>query len=380
MKTSIFYLLVLGVLLCHSCSVANIGNIRDVTMYVTQDYVPLSTLAQPFEYIQLKDCGPQSIIREADKLVYLKDRVYVFDDTNDVIICYDLQGRLITSTHKYIGHGRNEYVHISDMSFDESDSLLYVLCDTPSAIMVLDAKLNIVSLHPIPLMPLEMCVSSSHILTMSVNHKDEMFEIHTFDKHHLDKQPQLLQTSKVVADRIMGLGRLLHTTHGECWAALPFDNCLYKIEDGKIAETFRIDFGEKWYSGKKLKTNDFLAENMDKVWIIQNMQRSDSLLWFNTNTEELYCLDTKNATCQCYNVIVHDSIPFASQMLIPQQRADNCLSFRIIPSFVNSYAKNIEKQLPRDKENKIYDLCKQFQNDNNALLIQWKPNERQRHY
>ena len=48
----------------------------------------------------------------------------------------------------------------------------------------------------------------------------------------------------------------IHTTHGECWAALPFDNCLYKIEDGKIAETFRIDFGEKWYSGKKLKTND----------------------------------------------------------------------------------------------------------------------------
>ena len=371
MKLNILYcfLIVIG---CYSCAATKSEKIEDVTLQIHPNYVPASSLVMPSNIIQLKDDGPQSIIGEIDKIIYWGEDVYIFDDTHDMISCFDSEGQLKASTKKYIGHGKNEYVHLVDVSFDEVDSLLYVLCDTPSEIMVFDKGLNVVSVHSLSLMPLEMCVNSNQILLFSVNHDKGVYEIHTLDKHHLNESPNLLLTSEILVDRIMGLGKNVLSTQGECWIALPFNNCLYKIEDGKIGETYRVLFEDKWFVKRGGKARDFLEENTDKVWTIQNMQRMGALLWFNSNTEDIYCLDIHKGVCHCYSAMVHDAIPFATQLMIPQQGKKDCISFRVFPEFINSYVKKMEKHHLEGKEHDLYVAAKKYQKEKNAMIIDWK--------
>ncbi len=359
---------------CYSCAVVKSEIVEEVTMQIHPNYVPVSTLVKPSDIIQLKDGGPQSIIGEVDKIIYWNEDVYVFDETHDIISCYNPEGQIKASTQKHIGHGKNEYVHLADVSFDEVDSLLYVLCDTPSQIMIFDKELNVVSAHPLSLMPLELCVNSNHILLFSVNHDKGRFEIHTLDKCHLDESPKLLLTSEILVDRIMGMGKNVLSTQGECWIEFPFNDCLYKIEDGKVGETYRIMFEDKWFTGGERKAKDFLEENTDRVWTMQNMQRMGPLLWFNSNTEDIYCLDIQKGICHCYSALVHDSIPFATQLMIPQQGKRDCVSFRIFPAFINSYVKNVEKNHSEEEESDIYVAAKKFQRENNAMIVNWTLN------
>ncbi len=371
MKLNILYCFLIAIG-CYSCAATKSEKIEDVTLQIHPNYVPASSLVIPSNIIQLKDSGPQSIIGEIDKIIYWGEDVYIFDDTHDMISCFDSEGQIKASTKKYIGHGKNEYVHLVDVSFDEVDSLLYVLCDTPSEIMVFDKGLNVVSVHPLSLMPLEMCVNSNHILLFSVNHDKGVYEIHTLDKRHLNESPNLLLTSEILVDRIMGLGKNVLSTQGECWIALPFNNCLYKIEDGKIGETYRVLFEDKWFVERGGKARDFLEENTDKVWTIQNMQRMGASLWFNSNTEDIYCLDIHKGVCHCYSTMVHDAIPFATQLMIPQQGKKDCISFRVFPEFINSYVKKMEKHHSEGKEHDLYVAAKKYQKEKNAMIIDWK--------
>lgn len=99
MKLNILYcfLIVIG---CYSCAATKSEKIEDVTLQIHPNYVPASSLVMPSNIIQLKDDGPQSIIGEIDKIIYWGEDVYIFDDTHDMISCFDSEGQLKASTKK----------------------------------------------------------------------------------------------------------------------------------------------------------------------------------------------------------------------------------------------------------------------------------------
>ena len=276
------------------------------------------------------------------------------------------------STQKYKGHGRNEYIHLSDMAFDETNGLIYALCDTPSEIIIFDKNLEIRSIHPIDFMPIEMCVDSTHIVFLRSNYNKNCYEILTLEKGHLNEPPIVILNSEIAVKRIMGMGRSLTCTNGECWVSLPFDNCIYNIFKGKVRKKYCINFQEMWYKNDNNKAQQFLKKNSDKVWSIQNVQKCNQYLWFNTNTEGLYCIDTEKEQCLCYDLIVHDSIPYASQLIVPQQGLLNKVSFSIMPSFIYSYIRNFEKDCTQKTENRVYELAKNNIKEKNALVMFWE--------
>lgn len=368
------WLIVLAVVLtlCYSCITSTMSNANPVSLHIHNESFPVSNIGNLNLSIQLKDCGNESIIKDVDRIIHNGDRIYVLDEANDVITCIDKNGRLLASTKKYIGHGRKEYIHLSDMALDESTGQIYVLCDTPSEIIIFNQDLMIDSIKKIDFSPIEMCVDTTHIMFVCRNLDDCCYEILTIKKNDLGKKPNLIIQSKIEINRIMGMGKNMTYTEGECWVSLPFNNCIYKIKNGEIADSYSIEFGDNWYKNDRYNMSQFLDVNRDRVWSILNIQKCGRYLWFNSNTEGLYCLDTLYGQCQCYNSLFHDSIPYATQLIIPQQGLKNIISFSVLPSFVLTYLRNVEKSHSENTEDKKYSLAKENQRERNAMLLFWE--------
>lgn len=355
-----------------SCASSNFEDINNVVLNICEKKVPISNIAHLAHCVQLKDCGNNSIITGTDRVICWEGNIYVFDDANDIITCNDMSGKMLASTQKYKGHGNNEYIHLSDMSFDETTGQIYALCDTPSEIIIFDKNLQIKSVQTIEERPIEMCVDSTHIMLLCRNLKKDNYEVLCLKKGHLDENPEVILSSKIVVNKIMGIGRNLTYSDGECWVSFPFNNCVYKISNGKIDETYCIDFKNRWYKNNNYNTTQFLKENSNNVWSIQNIQKCGQFLWFNSNTEELYCLDTSNNQCYCYNNIIYDTIPYASQLIVPQQGLKNTISFCVMPEFIFPYLKNVEKHHLEEQEGQTYSLAKSNLLEKNAMITFWE--------
>ncbi|MGL5682077.1 MAG: 6-bladed beta-propeller [Marinifilaceae bacterium] len=102
--------------------------------------------ADVFDAVQLIDtievldllCGDDFVLPNADKVVQLSNRLFLFDQKNSIIDVYNpTDGKLLRRLNKK-GHSANEYIAISDIAF--SDSLIYLLC--LNKILIFDHELE----------------------------------------------------------------------------------------------------------------------------------------------------------------------------------------------------------------------------------------------
>ena len=368
-----FYSTFVFIVLC-SCAAAFSNTSTEIALENYEKVKPISELGDTSLMIQLKDCGKLSLITDVDRIICRDSIMYLFDNANDVIVSFDMNGNFLATTEKSKGHGKNEYIHLSDVSLDETTGYLYALCDTPSEIMVFDKDLNIKWIRPIDFMPIEICVDSAKIYLFQLDYHHDNYEILCMDKDKKGKDATVLLSSKIEIKRLMGLGKSLCITDGECWASLPFTNRIYNISKGKIIKEYSVEFQESWYSKGSKNVKQFLEKNNDKVWMIQNFQKNGNDLWFNSNTEGLYCLNIERNKCICYNLVIPDKIPYVSQLIIPQQGFGARICFRVIPQFIYSYLKRIEKKDMEEQEGKAYELAKQNIKEKNAMITLWTMN------
>ena len=369
-KKAVILTYILFFLVISSCNTSMQISINEVPLHKNEQIVRISSLFTPYNHLQLKDCGAPSLVSDVDRVVFCGNKVYVFDDATDIIVCSDLTGRMLATTQKHKGHGKNEYVQLSDMAYDEETGYIYALCDTPPEIMVLDSLLKIIDVIPIKCQPTEMCVLNDCLILLCRDYSSGNFEVLSVSKKNIDNNPSVVLSSPMVNNRVMGMGRCLSVTNGECWVSLPFNRSIYRIDDSEIKEEYRIDFGDNWYKNKhSSKPLDFIEENIDRIWSISNIQKCNECLWFNTNSELLYCLDTNTKECKSYDII-HDSIPFATQLIIPQQGMKDKLSFHIMHGFIRSYLRKSEDHINL-RNSQVYILAKENEIERNALIMIW---------
>lgn len=250
-------IIVFTIIALNACATSFMDSANEVAIQYNKKATQMSEISSLSSMVQLKDCGIPSVIKDVDRIFSWKNSLYVFDDTYDIITRNDMNGNLLSSTYKYIGHGRNEYIHLSDVALDETSGLIYALSDTPREIIVFDDNLNIKSIQPIDFTPVEMCIDSTHIMFLCRNYKSNRNEILCLAKNNLKAKPKVIISHKMVVSRIMGYGRCMTFTNRECWASLPFDNCIYKISQGEVNKTYRIDFEENWYKDEGYSPRQF---------------------------------------------------------------------------------------------------------------------------
>lgn len=132
--------LILFSFILSGCATYNTNTMQKVNYIDSR--IPLSEVVEDYKIIQFDGSSPEAAIGSMERVMFLKDRIYVFDRTNNIVLSFSSDGKFIKTTKQYIGKARGEYISISDVSVDFESSRIYVFCDRPNKIIIMDDELN----------------------------------------------------------------------------------------------------------------------------------------------------------------------------------------------------------------------------------------------
>lgn len=358
MKTLSFYYLLVLILLC-SCETAKKFSQSDVETIFTEKELHSSTVLQSQKIIKLENSSNAAIIKNAQRIFCTDICLFILDIDNNKLVSFDYNGRFLKSSLGLIGRAKNEYIHIHDAAIDNIKHLIYLYCDIPYQMLVLDYNMNVKECIKMKDLFAEFSIDSENVYALCPDIENEShYELRLYKRDCLDGDYIIIKDQKEAICRVKGLGKWINGNGNLTYASMPFDHTIYEIENGSIKRSWSFDFDGKWFDysqNKKLKGSRFIDANDDKHWTIQNIIASDTTLLFNTNQSNVFKTSTLSGKCYGFPNLINDSIPFSSSWMIPTN-LKNGVAF-LIPSsniveYNNFYARR-NKSLPANPINRI---------------------------
>jgi len=99
-----------------------------VRMHMT-DSLRLSDYFTEIRYLHFDD-NPEAVFGEVNKLMLVKDRIFILDGILKSVICFDTTGRFLYRIQR-VGKGPGEYAGLNAMWVDENTRQLWVHCRIP---------------------------------------------------------------------------------------------------------------------------------------------------------------------------------------------------------------------------------------------------------
>ncbi len=305
-------------------------------------------------------------------MLFLGNRVYVVDRSSNNVLMYDESGHFLQSISKYRGRASNEFIRIIDATTD--DSLIYVSCDAPYQVMTFDKELHLLACTKTDDYLSEIATDGSFLYGLrSSGENGRVKELVGYSLDHLDAAPQIVvPPCEGVSGRSV-LGKHL-TQRKDCvYAVLPFDTKIHVIQNGKLLDTYELDFGEEGLlqhpipSGVEAREFDKSHENV--IWGIVNVNVSDSLLLFNTNLGKTHVISKNEPTRGGCITIMNNEFPVFSSEIVPCVGGENEVHFLIndmtIMSLLRDYQNNVRK-IPVLKE-----IKERNEQDGSPIIVTW---------
>ena len=332
-----------------------------------------SSFLDKFQLIPLGTPSRESVISHIERLLFADDRIFVVDRISNKVLAFDNHGTFVASTERLIGKGHNEYVRMIDAGVDEESRKLYVHCDAPYQMIVLDFDLNVEKVIPMDYYIREMAVDNEWVYGLRRNSKgDSGYEIVATRKDSLNQPPQILYSTSVEVRGRMTMGKSLTSGGGSIFVSIPFDNKLLKIKDGGIVRTYAIDFGDKGLSKHPIDEDmspDFFSRHYrDIYWSIVNISGADSLLLFNTNKITQFILNQKTNECHGYERIRQDKLPFSTSYITPSCGLKNGVAYEIDAKIASKFFGQME-ETGTNMETMSTNTIRQLDPDGNPLII-----------
>ena len=372
--------LILFSFILSGCATYNTNTMQKVNYIDSR--IPLSEVVEDYKIIQFDGSSPEAAIGSMERVMFLKDRIYIFDRTNNIVLSFSSDGKFIKTTKQYIGKARGEYISISDVSVDFESSRIYVFCDRPNKIIIMDDELNFLYEENLDVYPLEILVEGKYLYCYCYDHEDlSRRSLIRFEKNHLKEKGTVLLDTREIIPGVETFGVSLIANKGVDFC-MPFSRIINHIEDGEITNSYEIDFDGRWFSysnSKGMQPRPFLNKNKDKVWSIKNIRCSDNQLIFSTNQATFFTCNLNDNTCTAYRGIENDVIPLQGLFMVPLQGMNSYLGYevpvstilnvkehidKIVSIFNSRYGKDIDKHLI-EKINDSNEEC-------NPLLVMYK--------
>ncbi len=346
-----------------------------VEIYDFGTTLDFSSFLKAHKIISLSAPKQEAFIKDIERLLFADNRIFVMDRSGNKIVMFDGEGNFLKSTAKMIGRGHNEYLRVIDASIDEKNKKLYVHCDAPYQMMIFDLDLNLEKIIPMNYYMTEMTVDEEFIYGLCHQTPPvQGFCLVALEKSHPDMVPDTLLSFHNVVPGRMTFGKSLTTAQKGAYVSFPFDTHIYKLRQGKITETYNMDFGEHGLITHPLPEN-ITPELFDRYnnglhWSIVSMSESDSLLLFNTNSFELFVTDKATRQCKGYKEYYNDLLRFHCGRIIPTQGLQNGVVF-------HSQVHNIEETLKIAKEKgnipfpNMAEIPRKYNPDSNPLIVVW---------
>jgi len=322
--------------------------------------------------IKLESSSSDAMLKSTQRILCADSLLFVLDKEGNKIVAFDYDGRFLGSTLGLVGHAKNEYIHFTDAAIDNINHLIYLYCDRPSQMMILDYKLNVKDCVKIKDLFLEFTIDSSYVYALCPDLENEShYELRRYRRSDLDGKYDVIIDQREAIRRLGGLGKWINGNGNAVYASMPFDNTIYEIIDGTVKRHWSLDFDGKWFDysrNKNLQGFKFSDNNRDMHWTIQNIVASDTTLLFNTNKSNVFKASMSSGNGGAFSNIINDSIPFSSSWLIPTN-LKNGIAFKILSSYIVNY-KNYyidrHEDLPAHPINNIIEKTK---DGDNPLII-----------
>lgn len=344
----------------------------DIPIEFKDEELQSSSVLKTQRYVKLELSNQASIIKGINRLLCSDSLLFIVDKANNKIASFDYQGKYIASTLNLIGRAQKEYIHLLDAAIDEENQQLYVYCDIPYQMLILDYNLNVKECVKMEELFMEITLDSAYLYALYPNLTDRSrYEVRCYRKDNLTGEPEILLQQNKAIPKVEGMGKLLNRSGNSIITCLPFDNTIYEISNGKVLRCWRVDLGDRWFDynkSKQLRGRKFLAANEDKHWTIQNIIASEKEIVFNTNLTNTFMVSIPTDEGIGYLRFKNNSIPFSSSWFIPTTGKYD-VAFSISPAQIVDYNDYYVRRNETMPANPINAIIQSTSIEDNPLIV-----------
>ncbi len=354
-------------------------NAQDVVVHFSDDTPRASSYFNSFRNIPLSAPSDEAVFKHAERLLFARGRIFVVDRVGNKILMFDEKGDFLKSTAKMIGDGDHAYRRVIDAAVDAEGGKLYVHCDAPYQMMILDLDLNVKEVIPMDYYMSEMTIDDGFVYGLCHHTKEKKnigYSLVAVPKDRLDEAPDtLLSHDKGVAGLLAG-GKSLNACSDGVYASLAFDNTIYHIAHGKILNQYAIDFGEKGLRAhpipEGMNREQFREQYKDINWAITNVCGSDSILMFNTNLTTNYILNKHTGECKGVKAFGCDMSKWTMSHFTPSQGLRHGMVYAISPFIFSEFKKFVQEEGAKLVDPEMLKTAQESKPGGNPMLIVWE--------
>lgn len=363
--------LLFSLMLC-ACNAEEQQTITTIQLSAHEEELFASSVLQEQHYTLLEAMGQESVISSIKRVLCADDLCFIVDTDRNKITSFDYNGKFISSTSHLIGHATNEYLHIQDAAIDIQQKRIYLHCDSPYQMMILDYDLNVKETIKLEEFFREFTLDSEFIYALCPDLTNESrYELRKYRKENITGDYDILVEQNHAIARARGLGKHMNGNGRSTYVCMPFDNTLYEITSGKIKRFWKLDFSGKWFDyeqNKNLMGYQFTQANPNVLWSVQNIIASDTAVLFNTNLSDLFMASLNTGIGASYSSFTNDSIPFSNSWLLPTSGKYD-VTFAIPATQIAGYKEWYLNQGTEIPKTPIRHLIEKVEGDGNPLLI-----------
>lgn len=272
MKDLMLYMsILLGTCVLNSCS--NSGNSTGIQQLddVYQINIPLKikdTFLSPDSLFCMKEILPlettsECLISDIDKLEIADDKLYILDDSQDMIFIFDRKGKYLNRIAD-IGRGPNEYYELSDFHID--DNLIYITAGSSNnKIMCYDLNGNFTNSFDTEKPAQRITTDSNYIYVYYNFSYRNGCNVGVYDK----KENRLIKRYKPYPPQQEGMGydyRCWVSCNNKVYASFPYEYNIYELFPDTCRVVATINYGEKymfpkaWNNYSPLQRQNYIKE------------------------------------------------------------------------------------------------------------------------
>lgn len=377
MKTKFYYLLLLILFAC-----SGQGDINQIKVEYIKTPIIDSEFLSGYDIVKLETPIRDALISTISTMAFGQNRIFVCDRNQQKVVAFDSSGDFIGSTQNMIGRANNEYLQLMDIATDDNEKLLFIQCDNPYQILILDYDLNFVSKTNMNYYCNEIAVDDNYIYgILPISHNDVSDKQYDYlvaiERNNVNGKPKVLLRMDNVLPGV-GFGKALTSGNG-IFVCGRFDDAIYQIENGAIIKEFKIDFGEralpKSAQTENISPKQFYTEYggaEGKTFGISKVCASDSLLLFSTNRATMFVLNKNSMTCKGYNGFVNSKMPLVSTFSFPTKGLENSVIYETENIYLQNYIKMYnEGKINVRLDEKLMEIAERIDDNSNPVLIIW---------
>lgn len=336
----------------------NLGSIADITVD---------------RHVFIAEVNDNSLIGRTLKRVIGHDSLLIFVDDMQQVLVFTREGKHKFTIHN-VGQGPGEYTYLADAAvYDNKNELLLLTYDKLLSYSLADGsfieeKARFVS-YPDEIV---IKVDKAYLLESTyLNDKVSDNSVAVVDLSD-GKMIEYMEPNEQFAPSVSYNGPALNTFgRDQVVMTRKFDPCIYLLEPDSYAPLYSIDWGDKGAEpeGSKVYTSEELTDlsmKAGKVFVVNDLQRGDSIMTFSTNVPKVFYADLAAKEVYSTMMMKDAELPLSTINLYPVTGSDGW----VIAVYNNIVARMTAQRFPDNSA--LQSIAAQLDDDANPLMIMYK--------